>query len=277
MESSLKSIVSLLDSPSTIAMGLDQLDYLLAQICLKPPSRQQQQQQSQQPQPQSKHRPHAAQTLANNELYIEFIRLQDGFQYNVATKLITCLATVAFADDHERFGTSATNSHNYSSSSSADLTVYVLELLQGLFLLHYQSRNLLSAESTMALFLDLLTPELDGNVHIAVVNTLVSGMVREVRSIRRFELMGGLEVISRLFKMKETPKDVKLRILEFWFFYLVPETQKKPLPSHQPNDLNLRRTAEEKRNILGKYLGNVNGLVQELNVSKPFGDMKHEW
>lgn len=261
MESSLKSIVMLLDSPSTIATGLDQLDYLLAQICLKPPTRQ-----------HGKHRTHAAQSLQSNEIYLEFLRLQDGFQYNIATKLITCLATVAFADDHERFGASTA-----SDSASADLTVYVLELLQGMFLLHYQSRNLLAAESTMALFLDLLAPDLGGNVHIAVVNTLVSGMVREVRSIRRFELMGGLEVVSRLFKRKDTPKDVKLRILEFWFFYLVPETQKKPLPSHHPNDLDVRRTAEEKRNILGKHLGNVNGLVQELNVSKPFGEMKHEW
>lgn len=54
-----------------------------------------------------------------------------------------------------------------------------------------------------------MAPTTNFNIHIAVINTLVSGMVREVTAIRRFELVGGLSVICDLFKLKDTPKEVK--------------------------------------------------------------------
>lgn len=57
--------------------------------------------------------------------------------------------------------------------------------------------------------MELLDSDNDFNIHIAVINTLVSGMVREVSAIRRFELVGGLSVICNLFKLKDTSKDVK--------------------------------------------------------------------
>lgn len=75
----------------------------------------------------------------------------------------------------------------------------------------------------MKTLVGLLAPSMTSNVHIAVINTLVSGMVREVSAIRRFELVGGLAVICDLFKLKDTPKDVKYaphpfsRLIFFWY------------------------------------------------------------
>lgn len=76
----------------------------------------------------------------------------------------------------------------------------------------------------------------------------------------------------------------RLRILEFLFFYLIPETYQKSAHKRSVTkrdtpggDLQVRRTTEEKSVLLGKYLSNVDGLVHELHTSKPFGDMKHEW
>lgn len=164
------------------------------------------------------------------------------------------------------------------------LVIFALDLLQGLFLMHYPSRSILVIESNMRKLVGLLAPTIDFNIHIAVINTLVSGMVRQVSAIRRFEMVGGLAVICDLFKLKDTPKDVKLRILEFLFFYLIPETYQKKNPKKSvtkqdqaPGNLNIRQTTEEKQAMLGKYLSNVDGLVYELHTSKPFGDMKHEW
>ena len=77
---------------------------------------------------------------------------------------------------------------------------------------------------------------------------------------------------------------LRLRILEFLFFYLIPETYQNTniTARHEPSsskteNIQLRRTTEDKQVLLGKYLSNVDGLVHELHTSKPFGDMKHEW
>lgn len=75
--------------------------------------------------------------------------------------------------------------------------------------MHHPSRSILVTESNMRTLVDLLAPTIDFNIHIAVINTLVSGMVRQVSAIRRFEMIGGLAVICDLFKLKDTPKDVK--------------------------------------------------------------------
>ncbi|ANB12946.1 Cell division control protein 14 [Sugiyamaella lignohabitans] len=98
-------------------------------------------------------------------------------------------------------------------------------------------------------------------------------MVHEVENIRLLESVGGLKAICDLFKHKDTAKDVKLRILEFLFFYLIPET------SGAAKIINSipRKTTEDKQEMLGKYLSNVNGLVRELHMSKPFGDTNLEW
>jgi large subunit ribosomal protein L3e len=100
-------------------------------------------------------------------------------------------------------------------------------------------------------------------------------MAHEVANIRLFEDLDGLAVICLMFKRKETSKEVKLKILEFLFFYLVPETQRKDRISH-PDGIK-RMNTDDKQKMLARYLSNVNGLVRELYMSKPFGDMDLEW
>lgn len=142
-------------------------------------------------------------------------------------------------------------------------------------------------------------------IQIAGISTLVSAMVKEPRTIRTFESCDGVEAMCRLFKPKETPKNVKLRILEFLFFYLIPETtkgsasgnanksksQQQQQPNHRHsnssntnsdsaklNALKQKKTTQEKSKILRKYLGNVDGLITELEASKPFGNLDNiEW
>lgn len=112
-------------------------------------------------------------------------------------------------------------------------------------------------------------------VQTAAINALVSVMVHNVSNIRLFEELDGLAAICGLFKRKETSKEVKLKILEFLFFYLVPETQDKEKSEHL--DGVKRMTTDDKQKMLAQYLSNVNGLVRELYMSKPFGEMDLEW
>lgn len=135
-------------------------------------------------------------------------------------------------------------------------------------------------------------------LQIAGISTLVSSMVHEPRTIRMFELCDGVATMCKLFKPKETPKNVKLRILEFLFFYLIPETKRSTATSAVPaaaaatggdagtancrmemlTGLKQKKTTYEKSKALRKWLGNVDGLIAELESSKPFGDLDHvEW
>lgn len=182
----------------------------------------------------------------------EFLKLQDNYVYNLASRIIPVIDKL----------------------QTTEQIVLSLDTLQGLCLLHYPSRKLFNNDKMMQKLLNFLEPTTDPVIHVRAINTLVSVMVREVKNIRKFEQLDGLKQISLLFKSKEVNKEVKLRILEFLFFYLIPETKHSSTAMARKAD---RKTTEEKAHMLGKYLSNVSGLVRELNTSKPFGDMVLEW
>jgi Cell division control protein 14, SIN component len=194
----------------------------------------------------------------------EFIRLQDCYIYNITGHLMEYLLKTTRGEE----------------DITDDELVLCLEILQGACLLHYQSRQVFCSDASMEFLISSLESSKSSKVQIALINTVVSVMVREVYNIRKFEQLKGLAVICNLFKNKETAKDVKLRILEFLFFYLIPETRahvKNGTNTKQHGQRTERKTTEEKQALLGRYLSNVSGLVRELNMSRPFGDMDLEW
>lgn len=48
---------------------------------------------------------------------------------------------------------------------------------------------------------------------------------------RTFEALDGLLTVTSLFKSRTTAREVKLKLVEFLYFYLLPETPKPPSPS----------------------------------------------
>ena len=104
--------------------------------------------------------------------------------------------------------------------------------------------------------------------------------------------MDGLLTVTSLFKDEETTQSVKVKLLEFLYFYLMPET---PSPSLQRSPSKLAsafdrrsssadgddsggakkdaRTQEDKQYLLGKYLNNVDALVEDLQESAPFNSV----
>ena len=94
---------------------------------------------------------------------------------------------------------------------------------------------------------------------------------------------------------------MKLKVVEFLYFYLMPETPSIPSASttasvpamlqRSPSKLagafnrtdtgrgrkradtenEVTRSTGEKQNLLGRYLNNVNDLVEDLKESTPFG------
>lgn len=108
--------------------------------------------------------------------------------------------------------------------------------------------------------------------------------------------MDGLFTITSLFKSRETSSKARTKALEFIYFYLMPETPSLPSISaanmlqRSPSKLagafgrpssngrkradsesEMTRTTGQKEQLLGRFLSNVQDLVEDLRESTPFG------
>ena len=162
-----------------------------------------------------------------------------------------------------------------SSTAQTDVTIFhALEVLQGVLLLHPPSRLLFSREIYMNLLLDLLDAANPPKVQSQAVLVLVTTLLDTPQNARIFEEIDGLACVSNVFKSKSTTKEVKMRTLEFLYFYLMPE---RPVSRMQdmsmPHDRRYDSTTstEEKQLLLSKHLNNVGQLVSDLKESSPFG------
>ena len=119
------------------------------------------------------------------------------------------------------------------------------------------------------------------------------------QNTRTFEALDGLLTITSLFKSRETSREVKLKVVEFLYFYLMPETPSIPsanatnsvpaMLQRSPSKLagafnkemgarkrddsetQATRSTEEKQALLGRHLNSVDDLVADLRESTPFG------
>jgi len=272
-----------------IRKGLRQVEGLLAQICLSSSSSSQittaEKRRSvidpgKEPPPRKD-----LGELGGDPAFREFFKLQDGFEWNVAMRLVNCLDRLLG------------KSHDGQNDL---LIIQALDLIQGTLLLHPPSRSLFSRELYMNHLLDLLEPINCPAIQSATIITLVCALIDTPLNTRTFENLDGLLTITSLFKSRETSREVKLKLVEFLYFYLMPETPSIPaanstvsvpaLLQRSPSKLggafrsqtetgrkrsdsegDNTRSQEEKQGILARYLSNVDDLVADLRESAPFG------
>ncbi|KAF2825985.1 cell division control 14, SIN component [Ophiobolus disseminans] len=266
-----------------IRKGLRQIEGMLAQICLSSAKARQstpghrrnasainlgEQQES---------TPKKLGQLSEDPAFREFFRLQEGFEWNVATRVADCLERIL------GMGSSKGGQNDILILSS-------LSNLQGLLLLHPPSRIIFGREVYMNLLLDLLDPYNCPAIQSQALLVLVTALLATPQNTRTFEQMDGLLTVTSLFKDEETTQNVKVKLLEFLYFYLMPETPAASLqrsPSKLANAFDRRsssangddgsgaakkntRSQEDKQYLLGKYLSNVDALVEDLQESAPF-------
>lgn len=156
------------------------------------------------------------------------------------------------------------------------------------------------------LLLDLLEPVNCPAVQSATLLTLVVALISYPRNTRTFESLDGLLTVTSLFKSRSTAREVKLKLVEFLYFYLMPETpsipradQRDSVPAmlqRSPSKLagafngggvgagagSTRRgrsgsygsqtlCTEEKQELLSRHLSSVEDLVRDLRNCAPFG------
>jgi hypothetical protein len=150
--------------------------------------------------------------------------------------------------------------------------------------MHPPSRSLFARELYMNLLLDLLDPTACPAIHSSTLHTLVATLLSTPLNTRAFEQLDGLLTVTSLFKSRTASREVKMKCVEFLYFYLMPE---------RPDDMSIHgggngrgrgnsggkggrewegtKGTEEKQRLLGKYLGNVGDLVEDLRESAVFG------
>ncbi|KAG9243717.1 cell division protein Cdc14 [Calycina marina] len=269
-----------------VRKGLRQVEGLLAQICLSSPSSTWSQKRRSVVLPDDYPPPEKGlQDLSSDPAFREFFKLQEGFEWNVALRLVTCLDKLM----------------GKSNDDTMDLLIIqTLDLVQGALLLHPPSRTLFSRELYMNHLLDLLEPINCPAIQSATIITLVCALIDTPQNTRTFEILDGLLTITSLFKSRETTRDVKLKLVEFLYFYLMPETPSIPsagatvsipvIIQRSPSKLagafnrgedggrksadsesETTKTTQEKQYLLGRHLNNVDDLVADLRESTPFG------
>src|SRR5271167_508194 len=74
------------------------------------------------------------------------------------------------------------------------------------------------------LLLDLLSPPSCPAIQSSTLLLLVSTLLSCPANTRTFESLDGLLVVTSLFKSRSTSREIKLKLVEFLYFYLMPET-----------------------------------------------------
>jgi hypothetical protein len=137
----------------------------------------------------------------------------------------------------------------------------------------------------MNLLLDLLDPTLCPAIQSATLLALVAALVGAPANTRTFEALDGLLSVTALSKSRSASREVRMKAVEFLYFYLMPEAGRDGAAGGslaaagagagagagaRGRDEDVRST-EEKQALLGRYLGNVQDLVEDLRETAPFG------
>ncbi|KAK1829050.1 hypothetical protein QBC39DRAFT_374054 [Podospora conica] len=270
-----------------IKKGLKQVEGLLAQICLSGPSTSPSSPKKQPSSPtKSSPPPKGLPDLASDPAFREFFKLQEGFEWNVAHRLLSTLDWLVARGSDGQYDL---------------LIVNTLDLIQGILLLHPPSKILFSRSVHMNLILDLIEPVNCPAIQCATIITLVVALLDTPPNMRVFEQLDGLLTITSLFKSGETSREVKFRLTEFLYFYLTPETPSIPradarggaqaLLERSPSKLakvfgggkggggareaegpGCTLSVESKKGYVDRYLpGVVDELLKDLDTYKPFG------
>ena len=112
-------------------------------------------------------------------------------------------------------------------------------------------------------------------------------MISSPTNVRLFEALDGLLCVTSLSKSRSATREVKMKSVEFLYFYLMPETpdQVKCMngsartawgssagwATSSSREVEATKAIEEKQDLLGRYLSNVQDLVEDLRESMPFG------
>ncbi|CUM66424.1 uncharacterized protein PRCAT00004088001 [Priceomyces carsonii] len=238
MEGTLEGIIDCLDSDSFEEKhrGLDLLDHFMAELLPDIVN-------------------YRKQGLVSSKLQT-FVILQGSLRYNIAQNLISYYKSEGVSDEE-----------------------YILtcnRLLQGILLLHPDSRNLFGRKATMKLVLKFLEiSELSIPVSISFVSTIIHILLKNLENCRVFEECGGCSVVIKKLDLSYsssqspqvsqntvheiTQQNLNFKIIEFLIFYLVEEEPNSNIPT---------KSVKEKSAYFKDQFPNIDNVVENLDTLK---------
>ncbi|KAK4046406.1 hypothetical protein OIV83_006065 [Microbotryomycetes sp. JL201] len=202
-----------------------------------------------------------------------------------------------------------------------------LNLLQGLVLLHTPSRDLFARRSSLEYLLAVLDlsrpshvaspllasapsgspvvmpppptpssarkralslqPSSPAAVSVATLDCLLAALVDSPKNVRAFESLDGLSTIVRVLKDKTVAQQVRIKVIEILYFYLLPESgatsaltspsfasagdfvPQTPIKARPPSRFTVTtetRSASEKRELLAQVMPNVEALEERFRA-----------
>ncbi|KAH9077133.1 CDC14-domain-containing protein [Lactarius deliciosus] len=185
----------------------------------------------------------------------EFLLLQNTFECNIASRTIPWISGASIRlDALLQRGLSDGQRQAEASTLTSQLT-QALVIIQGVALTHHSTKVFLGRRYPLDVLLDLLVisrhlaspshnpkqPAASGEEHPhnkqvappstlpnAVLDTLLCTLVDSSPSLRVFEDCNGVQTIVKLLKRAHTPRDVRMKCLEFLYFYLMDESSPRP-------------------------------------------------
>ncbi|KAH9833640.1 CDC14-domain-containing protein [Rhodofomes roseus] len=236
LQDALDELVSTRSSSTRVGEVLSELERFMAELCSHP---------------------HTDQESA--ERLFVFTRLQDTFECNVPSRILQWMACaqkrleeVAATDR----SSSDYHDHKREMSTISGQLVQALSIIQGVALTHKGSKRFLGRHYAMGTILDVLltsryvpristkdsgrTPSSASNasgdssassganpfMHLTCVtmDTVLCILVDSSQAIRVFEELGGLQVMVKLLKRTGSSREIRMKCMEFLYFYLLDET-----------------------------------------------------
>ncbi|KAJ3822591.1 cell division control protein 14, SIN component-domain-containing protein [Lentinula raphanica] len=181
----------------------------------------------------------------------ELMQLQDSFECNIPSKLLPWIFSSSLR--LETLATSCKNSGGESESSKNDqlteLTtqlILALSIIQGVALNHQRSKRWLGKTKSLEILVDLLlasrhvpssifdtaastsSPKknaLPPSLTSTILDTMLCILVDSTLALRSFEQCNGVQAIVKILKRAGSPREVRMKCLEFLYFYLLDETK----------------------------------------------------
>ncbi|KAF9025868.1 CDC14-domain-containing protein [Hymenopellis radicata] len=190
---------------------------------------------------------HLADYVQRKEALDLFVALQHTFECNIPSRLLPWVAS-ATQRLRDRGGD--------TDDELASQITLSLSLIQGIGMLHPPTKDFLGRRYSLEIIIDLLlesrhvsSTEASASPSKAtepspltsvVLDALLCMLVDSPPALRVFEDCNGVQAIVKILKRAGTPRQVRMKCLEFLYFYLLDET-----PSLQPQQLDaLRREVD---------------------------------
>ncbi|KAJ4471672.1 cell division control protein 14, SIN component-domain-containing protein [Lentinula lateritia] len=196
-------------------------------------------------------------TSGNAEDLHELMRLQDGFECNLPSKLLPWISLsspkleyLSQSSKSAGIGTDGLNlDKDDDYSALKELTTQLclsLSIVQGVALNHPRSKRWLGKIQSLEILVDLLlasrhvpssidspassstsskrgvTPP---SLTSAILDTMLCILVDSTPALRAFEECNGVQAIVKILKRAGSPREVRMKCLEFLYFYLLDETK----------------------------------------------------